>query len=83
MDELHVGSIVHYLHILPADDEHPEDDPICEAAIVTKIHNKEKGLVSLLIFPALSEMEEEEAAHGVSLTTGDTWHFLSECPIGS
>jgi hypothetical protein len=79
-DQLHVGSIVHHLNVLPPDDEHPDEFPLCEAALVTQIYHRETGLAGLRIFPEGCEVKEKVAAHG---TTDGSWHFLCECPTGS
>jgi hypothetical protein len=83
MDELHVGSIVHHLLYMPIEEG---DDPdanvfVCEAAIVTKIADREQGIVSLYILPEASVHEEAlQVPHG---TTDETWHSISECWTGA
>lgn len=83
MDDLHVGSLVHHVIFLPAEEEEPDstDTFVCEAAIVTKIRDREQGVVSLRVFPDGSVVEEaSEVPHG---TTDGTWHHISECWTGS
>ena len=83
MDELHVGSIVHHVIFLPAEAGEPgsKDTFVCEAAIVTKIRDREQEVVDLQVFPNGSVLEEEaEVPHGRG---EEMWHYISECWTGS
>ncbi len=66
MDGLTVGRIIHYVGVSPQ----------CTAGIVTRILDKEKGIVNLTLFPDLEEPTVKDSIpYEEEAQTPRSWHW--------